>query len=1015
MTGRGKSATSSTTTPSSSTSTTAGTTSSTSPATSGQSGPRGRTSSASAGAGEISANTTTIKSKLGPAAPDNILHNYANYTYKISLMCWNTYEDYNKVVEHGTWEKMPGLVANNNKVLFASGGVPAERRHPAFNVDFYIVDMSTTSMMGMSSDTRSTNLFELSMSVVEPLGTTLLERLEAVLTTDGPNWTEKPLLIQVEFLGYDEAGTPTLIKPATRYIPVRLINMTFDVQGSGSTYQLEFVATCMMKKNPLTNALHCKTLTGSNIQEFADQIVEAFDKEQKARSTDVTTSKTVTVQAGDFQAGERPGLSPGTEHTRKVITAKVQEVADQIEFTIHPDIANATISPNVASETNLKVKVQAKTAHPDHTEPKMVYKNNAGIRYESLEKGGYTVSVCDKGQSYLSFFEQLIRESTFITDQLNDPTKIIETHAKKAIKKEQLLKDKNAPLRWFKVTWAKTLLAYDSMRNEYASKMVVQVDPYVTVDPVATTATVLPGEGDVPPVARNYQYQYTGQNVDILDLAIGFNNAFFQTVMGMGTGNDGSSKESVTANDAIAQGGGDNQDYAVHGPATSRSGESGQFNAGTHTTNVQKTASTLMENLYKKVGSDMMQISLSIVGDPAYIQQDGILHMTTANKSCFKQPLAAVDPLSGAVLCDQSDCHIYVVYRTPEDINEATGITDFSVGDKRFKSSTLSGYYRVWEVQNTFSGGTFTQSIEATRIYDQARDASSDNSLVDKNSRLGPGEGKTADNRLIQLAKSSKPATTSGGDPTVDPTARTSLPDQVKKLKSDMKTEGAGISADSVANNDTTVSNSLGNSNALAKQQGAREAVAFRAAEAKRAGITSISTTSVDATTLASQSAGNNFEVSASSDGSLTPVYTEKTGVAASRADRLATKRSAWRAAQGTSKKTTSNVINSSMVVTDSAGSVLLSNNKGNGLVGSEIRHNISSYESADQTSIRTNDRLIQQARQSLISALNPADRIVAYQTGNVLSKTNQTTHSKYGNRTDTWDDIGYYSDVGKE
>ena len=68
---------------------------------------------------EINANQTIIANKPGPECPDNILHNYANYTYKISLMTWDSIEDYNADIQNGKWP----LKENNKKVLFSSGGI----------------------------------------------------------------------------------------------------------------------------------------------------------------------------------------------------------------------------------------------------------------------------------------------------------------------------------------------------------------------------------------------------------------------------------------------------------------------------------------------------------------------------------------------------------------------------------------------------------------------------------------------------------------------------------------------------------------------------------------------------------------------------------------------------------------------------------------------------------------------------------------------------------------------------
>ena len=49
----------------------------------GASGPPGRnySNAAATNQAEITANQAAVKTKAGPQTPDNILHNYANYTY----------------------------------------------------------------------------------------------------------------------------------------------------------------------------------------------------------------------------------------------------------------------------------------------------------------------------------------------------------------------------------------------------------------------------------------------------------------------------------------------------------------------------------------------------------------------------------------------------------------------------------------------------------------------------------------------------------------------------------------------------------------------------------------------------------------------------------------------------------------------------------------------------------------------------------------------------------------------
>ena len=75
------------------------------------------------------------------------------------------------------------------------------------------------------------------------------------------------------------------------------------------------------------------------------------------------------------------------------------------------------------------------------------------------------------------------------------------------------------------------------MRNEYATKTIVQIDPYIVADPMTTGSKAKIGEGDMPPVCRNYQYLYTGQNIDVREFDLDFNLAWAQVIQGQGTGN----------------------------------------------------------------------------------------------------------------------------------------------------------------------------------------------------------------------------------------------------------------------------------------------------------------------------------------------------------------------------------------------------------------------------------------------------------------------------------------------
>jgi hypothetical protein len=308
-----------------------------------------------------------------------------------------------------------------------------------------------------------------------------------------------------------------------------------------------------------------------------------------------------------------------------------------------------------------------------------------------------------------------------------------------------------------------------------------------------------------------------------------------------------------------------------------------------------------------------------------------------------------------------------------------------------------------------------------TREYNQFREATNPLSYKDPNdlkSNAEVDDFSWLNNRI----KSGMDIETSGNAPanTTPPVDDfSSLPDQKNALVNE---QANNSSVDGVDNFDA-FSGGRGsvesraqdtfmdaNTNAI-QNNNPKNAVAFRAAEARRAGIENIATTSVDTTTFAGRAnPHDNFSIRMSD--TMTPVLNEKSPVAASRQERLAQQRAAWRAAEGRTVAT--NVTTSGVVIQDGAGRILLSSKKGLGLVGSEIHPNTSNYNAVDQGLVRANDSLMQQKRLEIISSQAAADRKAAFDIGNSASKENQNTHGKYGNITRTWKQIGYFTDIDR-
>jgi len=939
-------------------------------------------------------------------APDNILHQFTNYTYKISLLSFKSYQMYNDLAENGSWEWCHGNIPSKCNTLISSGGIadsateflPA--RHPAFGLDFYIDTMTTSGIMGMSSTNRATNLFDINMSIVEPTGTTLLERLHEVLTEDGPNWTEKPLLIQIDFLGYDDASKPVRIKPATRWIPVRLTTLDFNVTAVGTSYSVEFITMAVLERNsnPLTQALNLKQVKGKTLQDFCKVLEKEFNREQLERSTDKTGA----------------GLKPNSAGT--VVAPKTQEFPDEIEFRlgsgsgpIAEQLKNAKIEPNVAKQTQLRELPTGVTTAGERgrrVSPEEKFKYNRSIRYYGEgERGDYKVEITAPGQSMLAFLEKVIRDSTYITDQLEENTTLDKMKDAKSV-----LKNPENGLDWWKITYVKTLKDYDKIRNKYARKTVIQVDPYKVVDPEVTGGKSKPGENGLRNPARSYSYIYTGQNLDIRNLDLTFNNSFIMAMTGIGTYNEGSENPIIKETEAnVSPESGNQQDgAAVVSGAQSIKPKSNKFNADEHATQKQRTGATLMENLYRTPGSDMMMISLEIVGDPGYIQQDGILTMTTPNKTGSQGGTEGHDPANGAILCDYADVHFYLVFKTPRDYNEATGLANFAESDG---GSTLSGYYRVWEVNSTFQGGEFTQTMNATRIYNQWRE-NIDNPEKPGEELMSADEAANYDFEDAKAAAASTtttiaPGSAPAGDSAAgefDGTPVLPLASKEDRKERELASEAADREwAGEFASVSGPVTETASNRNSVnphadfntqAIQSSSQSAQEFRAAEARSFQLNSLNTTS--------QSSGTTADVVSNTPGGITPMRPNPRDASGSFTFNASPAIESYRSPPSFVTST------GGTVLTEPTGQPL-------GVVGLNPIINTSSYTKQDQTDIANNDNTERGARRDVINNISAGVTVAAaaaWAVGNSASESSKIIHGKNGNGYNSWKEQGYLFDI---
>jgi hypothetical protein len=190
---------------------------------------------------------------------------------------------------------------------------------------------------------------------------------------------------------------------------------------------------------------------------------------------------------------------------------------------------------------------------------------------------------------------------------------------------------------------------------------------------------------------KKYDYIFSGQNTQVLDLQLKFNDAFIQ-VMTAGTGSPFANK---SANSPFT-------------PVQKEVVDSVEGN----TTNVEdnvtrKRAKDLFSSVMSD-GVDLVNLEMQIVGDPAWIPTSDAYWQDKVRRG--EQYTQAFMP-DGTINYNLSPPFVQLNLRTPTDYDDTTGLQDPS----KAGNSSFSGLYRITSVDSTFSGGAFQQKINGLR------------------------------------------------------------------------------------------------------------------------------------------------------------------------------------------------------------------------------------------------------------------------------------------------------------
>jgi hypothetical protein len=645
----------------------------------------------------------------GPIIPqDNVLDQYASYTYQASVYLMKA-EAFQAMV------KNKRFTPSGSQLLFQSGGAPVTGRNPYFTNDYYIDKFELKSVMMGKGSNAAHNVNTIKMTLVEPNGITLMSNLDkAVQQYLGAekakqNFASAIYLLVVKFFGYDvngklvQAGKSNGITDAIggavggaiggaiadagtahveKYYPMMINKINFRVANKLVEYEIEATApqyniavgssrgtipynvelSGMSVKDALAGSAEVGPSTSPKTptQDTARETKSSSDPAAAPANASAAPSPKLTIRKGLMEALN--------QYQKDLVEKKIYTVADvySIEFT-DPTIEQAKItvpgvdfkntSPEIAKTADQKVLVEKQSVDP-----------NARI---------LTITA---GQQIVQVIEQAVRNSDHIRNQAKDT--VVENDQKQkpntSAKKDVV---------WFKINVQATPIKYDPKRNDYAYNVKYIVTPFKLA---VTNSNYFPQPKYKGPHKR-YNYWFTGQNTQVISYEQQYNAAYTYILSG-GSQN--------TANTTNAK--------TVFQP---RSGQTSQ-GADLRT---NEPAANLADSLYNP--ADLAEARLTIVGDPAWLQQ-GEASFSAPGKGSFNASGFLPD---GTINMDSQQILFEIVINTPTDYDLTTGTMDVNSRNtnqinNQGKPLNESYAYIMSEVVSEFVKGKFTQQLKGTLL-----------------------------------------------------------------------------------------------------------------------------------------------------------------------------------------------------------------------------------------------------------------------------------------------------------
>ena len=600
--------------------------------------------------------------------------------------------------------------------------------------EFFISQVEVNQSMGISDNKQSNvNTTEFIVHEYYSMGLFIDTLRQAAKQAGIKNYRVAPYVLMIDFIGTDEKGNIKQITDGDnvtirRIYPIKINSVDFTADQSGAQYRVRASAYNETALSATSQQLEVDvTLKGNTVQDLLQKSLQkAMDEKRKSKTPRAPVPNEIVINFPKatevIERANRKSFNndENDRATQKQFGAQTQKTILIGSTTPVNSMKNGGISfQQDAGSLNDIGKAQINLTE----EQRQRVSSNTLNAYDRVKKIGKFVNF-PQGEATFQF------TATKTIEDVITCVILFSDYAKNLLGDS----DVNGMRKWFKIIPRKYIIIDEEYLNDngnYPYLLVFDVVENLVHEHVFLPANAKPETKNIENlIVKEYDYLYTGKNLDVLSFDIQVNAQYVQTIASdAARGKDNlnrkvkqeqQSKSSVnnSENDAAADqavGTGENKSSIYHSRAWQERIESvGEL------TDEQKIT---LEYHDKLMTSQVMLVKcdLTILGDPYYLCDSGlgnyyarrVIDSADGKTKLFINADGSMDDTQGIPM-------VAVNFRTPLDSDEFQKGIIVNEGAKVFKKlPDFSGVFSVNKITSIFEAGLFKQTLTLNRVANQ--------------------------------------------------------------------------------------------------------------------------------------------------------------------------------------------------------------------------------------------------------------------------------------------------------